>query len=313
MELRKDYILNRWVIISEKRGQRPHEFHSEEAALVNDPKKDFFAPGNEATTPPEIYRDPMDNWQVRVFPNKFPFASLEGQSEVRTDNEFYTFSGAYGRHEVVVETRDSDKQLWDLDIASIARVLKTYKMRVHEIYKTTQTKYVMVFKNHGKEGGTSILHSHTQIVSTNIIPPIIEEKIRCQKSDSGCNYCKIIEKEKNSRRRVLETEHFISFTPYASRFNYELLILSKAHKKSMIEFTEDELDDLAKVMHFVLNKLKKMGCAYNIAYHDAPPGSDLHFQIEIMPRIAKWAGYELGTGIIVNAVSPETAAEFYRS
>ena len=38
----------------------------------------------------------------------------------------------------------------------------------------------------------------------------------------------------------------------------------------------------------------------------------MHFHIEITPRVAEWAGFELSTGTIINTISPEDAAEFYR-
>jgi UDPglucose--hexose-1-phosphate uridylyltransferase len=42
------------------------------------------------------------------------------------------------------------------------------------------------------------------------------------------------------------------------------------------------------------------------------PLNGLHFHIEICPRINIYGGFELGTDIIINSVSPETAARFYR-
>ena len=38
----------------------------------------------------------------------------------------------------------------------------------------------------------------------------------------------------------------------------------------------------------------------------------LQFHIEVTPRMAKWAGFELGSGIIINSVGPEDSAKFYR-
>jgi UDPglucose--hexose-1-phosphate uridylyltransferase len=38
----------------------------------------------------------------------------------------------------------------------------------------------------------------------------------------------------------------------------------------------------------------------------------MHFHIEIIPRLATFAGFEFATGTIVNTMTPEAAAEFYR-
>ena len=76
-ELRKDPILNRWVIIATDRAKRPTDFvtEHEDISSVGCP----FCPGAETKTPPEVYafRDPntkpnQPGWQVRVVPNKFP-------------------------------------------------------------------------------------------------------------------------------------------------------------------------------------------------------------------------------------------------
>ena len=37
-------------------------------------------------------------------------------------------------------------------------------------------KYVSVFKNSGQAAGTSIVHTHSQVIAYNLLPKIIEEK-----------------------------------------------------------------------------------------------------------------------------------------
>jgi UDPglucose--hexose-1-phosphate uridylyltransferase len=57
--------------------------------------------------------------------------------------------------------------------------------------------------------------------------------------------------------------------------------------------------------------------AYNWYLHAAPLRSEAlphyHWHFEIMPRTARPAGLEWGTGCFVNPVAPETAAEQLRS
>ena len=70
-ELRKDYILDRYVIIATERGKRPHQFIKD--PIKTDTKSvDFFAQGNEHLTPDEIYRWPekSKNWKIRVNDNE---------------------------------------------------------------------------------------------------------------------------------------------------------------------------------------------------------------------------------------------------
>ena len=306
-ELRKDYILDRWIVISTGRSKRPKQFKKVEAEHV---KLDFFAPGNENMTPPEIGRIGTENkWQMRWFDNKFPALEPEGQVDIKTDNKYFTFSANYGHHEVLVETPRLDKQLSDLTVKQIETLLKVYCERIDDLSSKPNIKYVCVFKNHGRKGGTSIVHSHSQITALNHIPKEIREEVKACKKYDNCPYCEIIEVEKQSDRRCYENDDFVAFTPYASRFNYEIWVFPKQHVKTL---KETNLPSLAEIMKKILKKIKNLGADYNYYLHYAPKGEDLHFHIEVIPRIATWAGFEFGSGETINSVSPEDAAKYYR-
>jgi len=304
IELRKDYILDRWVIIASERKKRPKEFKKIKA------KKEgicYFCPGNENLTPKETGRiEKNEKWIIRWFPNKFPAVSHEGIPAIRSANKYFTYADAFGIHEVIVETPDHDSE------DHITEVLKVYANRITELSKTDGTKYVIVFKNEGMEAGTSLIHSHTQVMAYNKIPVLVEEEVNASRGYGGCPYCEILNIEKNSDRRVFENDNFVSFTPYASRFNYEIWIFPKEHIKNITEMNETKLNDLASMLKNILLKLKEINLSYNFFLHYAPEGKDLHFHIEICPRLATWAGFELATNATINSVSPEDAAKFYR-
>ncbi|MBW2964591.1 galactose-1-phosphate uridylyltransferase [Candidatus Woesearchaeota archaeon] len=316
MELRKDYILDRWVIIAEGRGKRPHEFKSDENIYADDPgaEKCFFCPGNENMTPPEIGRlkDNGSSWKTRWFANKFAAVDKTGNPTVNTADNFFTYSDAYGNHEVLVGTPDHKKQMSDLSEDEIMNILKVYANRIGELSNQPNIKYVCVFKNEGKKAGTSIVHAHSQLVSLNIIPPEVQNKLEATKRFGRCPYCDIIKIEAKSLRHIHEDDNFVVFAPYASRFNFETWIFPKSHYKTLMDFSDDELFDLAAAIKRVLRKLKELNANYNIVIYYAPKGEDLHFHIEILPRISTWAGFEFGSGIVINTVSPEEAAKFYK-
>jgi len=308
-ELRKDYILDRWVIIASERAKRPHQFKKEKP-----PEKaghDFFAPGNESETPEEFYRVEKDGkWQIRAFPNKFPAVRQQGEANVKTDNDFYTFADAFGMHMVLVETPD-DRQLWDLEVDEIKLVLEGY-LAMYEKMNPDGVKYVTVFKNHKKAAGTSIVHSHSQIIAYNHVPEFVQQKVEACKKHDGCPYCKIIENEKGSDRRCFENDSFVSFTPYASRFPMEIWLFPKRHITHLKELhVDNELDQLSAMLKDILVKLKELDAPFNWVFHVAPNGDDLHFHIEILPRLATWAGFEYN-GTIINIMTPENAAKYYR-
>ena len=307
-ELRKDYILDRWVIISPKRSARPHEL-SRSAAVEEG--KCLFCPGNESSTPSEIGRVPGNGgWQLRWFENKFPAVKAEGSHKIKTEGRFYTSGNAFGYHEVIVETPRHDKQLAELPVEDIEKVLNVYARRIVELESKPNIAYVNVFKNSGYLGGTSIVHSHSQVIATTVVPPDVRNKLSAMLSFISCPYCAIIPSEKKSERFCFENDAFVAFTPYASRFNYEVWIFPKMHSA---RFEELDFSKLAEVLSKVLRRVHELNIDYDMFVHYAPKESDLfHVHLEICPRRAIWAGFELESGIIINSVSPEDAAKFYR-
>lgn len=306
-ELRKDYILNRWVIIATERAKRPSDFTNKKSKRKE--TKCIFCPGNEKLTPGETARvEEKGKWIIRAFPNKYPAVKLNGNPNVQIHNMFYTFSDAYGLHEVVVET-NSKKQLWDLPAEHIEKLFKIYKKRINDLSKLEGIKYVQVFKNHDEPAGTSISHSHSQIIAYNRIPHLVEDEIKYSNIDSGCAYCEIIQREKDSYRRCYENNNFIAFCPYASRFPFEIWIFSKNHVTNL---GDCNLFDLSKITKQILFKLKELNAPYNLMMHYSPKEANLHFHIEIIPRLSTWAGFEY-SGTIINSMPPEDAAKFYRN
>jgi UDPglucose--hexose-1-phosphate uridylyltransferase len=310
-ELRKDYILDRWVIINEHRKKRPQQFKKEHQKI--DVTECFFCPGNEETTPPEIGRVEKNGvWQLRWFPNKFAAVVPFGKYALHSKGLF-VHAPAYGYHEVIVETPDHSKQLAELPEEQLFEMLKVYGQRITELSKKKDVKYVLVFKNHGPEGGTSLVHSHSQVITVPFVPPQVEEEIVAVRKHKKCPYCDILKKEKKSKRKIIETKSFLAFAPYASRFNYEAWIFPKKHVKSITDIQAVDLKELAKIMKQILVKIQGMDLSFNYFLHYSPAKDNLHFHIEIMPRKSTWAGFELSSGIIINSISPEEAARFYRA
>jgi len=308
MEIRKDYFLERYVYLAKDRKKRPKEFKKIENI---DEGICYFCPGNERLTPPEIGRiGTKDKWSIRWFPNKFAAVELKGQPEFRSKT-FYKHANAYGKHEIIAETSNHKHQIWDLSEKQIKQLLYVYKNRINSLSKLKNIKYVLIFKNHGRQGGTSLIHSHSQVTALSKIPTEVVEKIESIKKYKGCAYCKVIDSEKKSKRKCFENKTFVAFIPYAPRFNYEIWIFPKRHVRKIEDLSDEEYSDWASILKKVLVKLKKLGASFNYYIHYSPDKSELHLQMCICPRIANWAGFELGSGEIINSVYPEDAAKFY--
>lgn len=310
IELRKDYVLDRWSYIALGRGKRPQETEMD----TQNTKEEicYFCPGNEELTPPEIGRIGEEEWKVRWFANKFPAVDPQLQKDMPQNESFLVKGEGFGFHEVIAETPDHTRQLANLSQDEILEVLKAYANRMKDLSAREGIKYVQIFKNSGAQAGTSIAHSHSQIIAGSLVPRYVKEKIEAARKHSSCPYCEVVKEEENSERFICGNDNFIAFASFAPRFNFEVMIFPKNHYRNITEVPENQMKDLAEVFQKVLARLGKINAPYNFYLHYAPEGEDLHFHFEITPRLNTWAGFELATESFVITTSPEEAASFYK-
>jgi UDPglucose--hexose-1-phosphate uridylyltransferase len=329
-ELRKDPVVGRWVIISTERSRRPTNF--EPAPVVKSTGFCPFCPGNEDKTPPEVYAlrpggGPPNGpgWRVRVVPNKFPALQIEGTLDRRGEGLYDKMNGV-GAHEVVIETPDHAVDLADLPVAHVAEVLEAYRARVVDLSRDRRLRYVLIFKNHGANAGATLEHTHTQLIATPIIPRILQEELdgsrRYFELKERCVFCDIVAQETaagNGRRVVATSERFVALAPFAPRFPFETWILPRRHDAAyQMVADEGELLDLARLLKDVLMRLNLAldRPPYNFVIHTSPVSDgDLeyyHWHIEIMPKLTRVAGFEIGSGFYINPTPPEDAAQFLR-
>ena len=135
-----------------------------------------------------------------------------------------------------------------------------------------------------------------------------------------CLFCDMVQQELSAEIRVvLEEDNFVAFTPYASRFPFEIWILPKIHSSHFENLQKIEIEELAQVLRIVLLKLEASleFPPYNYIIHTTPfvfgEIEHYHWHIEIIPRLTRVAGFEWGTGFYINTVTPESAAEFLRN
>ena len=327
-ELRKDPVLERWVIISTEREKRPTDFFLEERPA----KIDGFCPfceGNEDKTPREIiaYRKEGTaqngpGWSLRVVPNRFPVLTVEGDLSRAGDGIYDKMSGI-GAHEVIIESPDHEHTLSDLPLSRLTDVLKCYAERISDLKRDTRFRYVLIFKNHGAQAGASLEHSHSQLIALPVVPKRVAEELEGSKKHfdykERCVYCDIIRQEMEQRERVVtENGDFIVIAPYAPKSPFETWIIPKRHIASYERTEANLLGSLAGMLSETLKRLDKVldTPPYNFILHSAPFGMEgveyYHWHFEIMPKLTKTAGFEWGSGFYINPTSPEEAAKFLR-
>ncbi|MGD8441525.1 MAG: galactose-1-phosphate uridylyltransferase [Holophagae bacterium] len=333
-ELRYCPIRNRWSIIAPERKLRPLEFLVPEQEKAVAPEVDPFAIGNEDLTPPEILslplpgRDRSGGWQVRVFANKFPALRVEGQV-VRGGMGLNDSVSGVGAHEVIVECPESHREMADFSVTELTLVLTAWRARIVDLRRDTRLRYVLIFKNYGAEAGASVVHAHSQLIATPIIPSVVSQELKsarehfCRKE--RCLFCDLVHQELELGERVgVETESFVALEPYAAALPFETWILPKLHGHDFALTDDDELRGLAVILRDLLRRMRVLleNPPFNLVLHTAPsphprPGHpddwstiehDYHWHLELVPRISRRAGFEWGSGYTINPTPPEEAA-----
>jgi len=326
--IRQDPTTREWVIIAAERMRRPHEYtHPAEVrsrAVATGPCP--FCPGHEASTPEEAFRLPDSSgtgWAVRVTSNKFPALGDGGRLERRETGPLFREMDGVGVHEVIIETPAHDRTLAIMTNHEVENILTAYQARYRVLREDPRLKYIMIFKNHGEAAGTSLAHPHSQLVATPVPPMLLRRKYEvavAHYDDTGrCLYCDIAEEERRAKSRVvLETDRFLVFHPFASRVPFETWITPKRHQPSFGHVSKEDLHELAPVLRRTLRALyDRLGDPdFNYIIHSAPIEDDSKdyylWHIQILPRLATMAGFELGSGIYISTMLPEQSAAMIR-
>jgi UDPglucose--hexose-1-phosphate uridylyltransferase len=330
-EVRKDYLLNRWVVIAKERKKRPTDFTKKTIEI----KEGIcpLCPGNENMTPPAILLyllsngeikkerdqngDRERNWIVRIIPNLYP-AFTHPNEETKKIKETPFLKIANGHHEVLVESQHHNEHPSVARISQLIHVINAYIDRLTDLSTKPYVKYVSIFRNHGREAGASLSHAHTQLIATPFIPTIPKEELEASKNywikNHGCPFCNIIKKEKESPRFIWENHNFVVFAPWASINPLEFWVLPKRHQSSMISLSQKEAKDLAETMRVCLGGLKSLlnDPPYNFGFHTTSAKEAekyYHWHLEVYPHLSTWAGFEKSTGIFINVIPPEDAAK----
>jgi len=333
--MRKDYLLDRWVVIATQRKKRPTDFTKplqkrQETVCA-------FDPGNEHMTPPAVLvylptnggiqkeEDQDDlrhkNWLIRVVPNLYPaFTPQDKEEKTKVGKGDFKFERATGHHEVIIESPRHDEHPSTATIPQLIHVINAYIDRMRKLSSKPYVKYVSIFRNHGLEAGASLSHAHTQLIATPIIPRIVEEELKaCQQrfnKNKECAFCKIIEKESRSARFIWENNYFVIFAPWASIHPFEFWIFPKKHQSCLLDLSQAEIKSMAEALSVSLGGLKSLltDPPYNFGFHQITGGNkdSYHWHLEVYPKLSIWAGFEKNTGMFINVVLPEDAAKFLR-
>ena len=193
---------------------------------------------------------------------------------------------ALARQEVVVHGPEHRRSLAELDDATLELVAEAWQRRAREEPGT-----VFALVNEGREAGASLPHSHSQLAWLPGTPPAVAAEQGLPDVEG-----------------VLERDGLVAGCPVASRVPYELLVAPAAPEPSGLE--SDLLPAALRLLAELVRRLRAVAgeeVPFNVWLHDGE-----HWHLELVPRTTRLAGLELGAGVWINPVPPETAAAALR-
>ena len=259
-----------------------------------------FCPGHEAdaeATTAQI----GEPWQTRAVANRFP---LVGPA----------MPLARGVHEVIIETREHDVDLPDLDDVAITRVLTMYRDRSRALGRVEGARALALFRNRGRRAGSSQPHPHAQITALPFVPPEMQRRDARAAADPAL-LARALDAERAGGRVVRESGAFVTFCPYASKRAYEVRIAPTTAIARLADVDDEQLAMLASHLGEAFRALRAlMGLSdYNVLVRDpALETRNAFFSLEILPRTGGDAGFELHTGTSICVVPPEETAHSLR-
>ena len=326
--IRQNLVTKEWVIFAPARRKRPEDFRRDDGNKEEIPGYDSscpFCPGNEDKLTEILLEVPSgngDSWQTRVLPNKFPAVTLDGDVR-RYHKGKYLAMNAYDRHEEIIESPKHNDQMALMSLEQVTTVIRTYQRRYHDLMSEhSNLMTFIIFRNHGRAAGTSLIHPHSQIIVTSVVPQHIrkreEEAQRYFDTWARCVYCDMLQFEKEEQRRVIdENRDFLAFVPFAAQAPFEIWVMPKNHAAAFGAISQNEIESLAHALQNILLRLfqKLNNPDYNYVINTAPrfkaDEPHLHWYLQILPRLTTRAGFEIGSGININPSLPEADADWH--
>jgi UDPglucose--hexose-1-phosphate uridylyltransferase len=328
-ELRRDPITGRWVILAPDNTRRPRDF-TPPMMPSGDAYGCPFCEGREALAGWELLAwrpngsSPNSaGWQVRVVPHREPALRVESQLGEPSDGLFQKF-GNLGAHEVIIESPHHDQTWSTLTPDAIARVFWAWRERIRDLKRDIRLRSFIVVKNHGAAAGAKLAHPHSQLFAYPFAPPALEVELSSARrhfdNTDRCVFCQLIAHERELNQRVIAAdEATLILAPYAPRVPFETWILPREHAAHFEDSPDALLFSMAASVHDLLRRLDAtlLNPPFNLVLHTAPDGTlstaSYHWHFEVVPRLGPRSGVEWGSGVYINPVPPEEAAQVLRN
>jgi UDPglucose--hexose-1-phosphate uridylyltransferase len=321
-QLRLNPLTGRWVTIVAERAKRPSDFAPRDPEIDGDPARPCpFCPGHEdpKLPPLDTVEDDAGGWRMRVIPNLYPAFDGTAGFVVHHLGPVHVTAEASGIHEVFVYTPNHGGGLDELDDKGAAELMRVLQRRLAAHAAAPEVRYTQVIINHGREAGASLVHPHAQILGLPFVPgEILDEERAFARFAGGCVICTTIEAELAAAERVVfADDDVVCVAPFWSGAPFELLLMPRHHEAHLQDADQGAIESMGRGIRDAVRHLNgALGdVAYNLGFHTAPHehGGLYHWHVHLWPNLVTAAGFERGTGVMINVMPPETAAETLRA
>ena len=231
----------------------------------------------------------------------------------------FTQAPASGIHEVLVLCPEHDADWADLSDAQAGLVMAAIRDRIAEHAGTPGLRYSQAIVNAGREAGASLEHPHGQLLGMPFVPrELVDEQAGFARFEGNCLLCTTTEAEEDVNHRVVQAdERSAVICPFWSGVPFEMLIIPRAHDPHLHHARPRDLAAMGRAVRSAVQALhRRLGdVAYNVVFHSAPYRMTgvFHWHIHLLPKVTTLAAFELGTGVLINVVSPEVACQELRA
>ncbi|KAJ4407082.1 galactose-1-phosphate uridyl transferase [Didymella pomorum] len=352
-----------WILVSPHRTKRPWQGAQEEPSKVTLPQYDpkcYLCPSN---TRSNGENNPKFT-NTFVFVNDFS-AVKEEQEDYHPESNSKSLASRLLRAEavtgkcyVICFSPNHSLTLADMSPAEILPVIETWTniytlhldptsplaklaatRSIPELEQgqlerpNAQYRYMQIFENKGQAMGCSNPHPHGQVWATTSLPeePALElqQMIKYRQEQNGSHllsdYAALESGQKV--RTVFENEGFWAGVPYWGVWPFEILLTSKQHKRSLVDFSKAERTQLAEAIAEITRRydnLFETQFPYSMGVHQAPLEGTAdeiecsHFHIHFYPPLLRSATvrkFQVGYEMLAEPqrdITPEQAAERLR-
>jgi UDPglucose--hexose-1-phosphate uridylyltransferase len=262
-------------------------------------------------------------WQVRAVPNLYPALGPGDDAGPGEDPlaggrgmpELFASRPAVGGHEVIVNSPRPVTRLFDLTPGELATSMDAWRTRMSAHDSASYTHLIV---NEGPLAGASLPHTHSQMYALPFVPAAIaRERERFtayfERTQGRNLLADVLQEEVRLRERIVAIDsEAVVICPFASRMPYEMMLIPRTPRGRF----QDDGPLGASLLHEALSRLHSaLGGLppLNMWIRTAPAGAgEFCWHLDVVPRLAQLAGLEMGTGVSLNIVPPETAAATLR-